>query len=264
VRRSRSWILATGTTWAGWPQTDFGAPGEDWSDQRWEQAALACLWQVVLQGVGRVTLQPTRPIRQRRLRDRLEQLTGRDTDLPVHELLIRLCAALTDQGLAGWPLPHRERGLWKAFLALYSEPGWLTRNGLAPIRDTLARLHHGQVSAVDSLLESLQELGVSSENLEDFLRDSLVPLRGWAGLLWQLETRGDRVATGVQPGTLLEFLAVRLLLDCQALRSEAAEREGRSARERARMSASVISRRWCCHARAQLAHPQTWGARKNR
>ena len=224
VRRSRTWILQAGTSWPGWPQADYGTPGDDWSDQLWEQASLACLWKVVLQGVERIELQPARPSRQRRLRDRLEQLTGIDTDLAVHELLIRLCAALTDQGLAGWPLPHREQGLWKAFLALYSEPGWLTRNWLAPIRDNLARLYTGQVTAIDSLRDSLQELGVSSENLVDFLRDSLVPLRGWAGLLWQLETRGDRVAQPVQPGTLLEFLAVRLLLDCQALRTVAAER----------------------------------------
>jgi hypothetical protein len=224
VRRSRTWILQAGTFWPGWPQAEYGTPGDDWSDQLWEQASLACLWKVVLQGVERVELQPARPSRQRRLRDRLEQLTGIDTDLAVHELLIRLCAALTDQGLAGWPLPHREQGLWKAFLALYSEPGWLTRNWLAQIRDNLARLYTGQVTAIDSLRDSLQELGVSSENLVDFLRDSLVPLRGWAGLLWQLETRGDRVAQPVQTGTLLEFLAVRLLLDCQALRTVAAER----------------------------------------
>lgn len=224
VRRSRDWILKTGVSWEGWPHEEFGTPAEDWSDTRWEEASLACLWKVVLRGVGRVELPATRPVHQRRLRDRLLQLTGVDTDALVHELLIRLCAALTDQGLAGWPLPHREQGLWKAFLALYSEPGWLASNWLTPLRGTLERLHTAQVSAVDSLLESLQELGVSSEHLQDFLRDSLVPLRGWAGLLWQLETRGDRVATAVRPGTLLEFLAVRLLLDCQAARSVAAER----------------------------------------
>jgi uncharacterized protein YbcC (UPF0753/DUF2309 family) len=223
VRRSRAWILESGVAWEGWPHEELGTPSEDWSDTLWEETSLACLWKVVLQGVGRVTLDAPRPFRERRLRDRLLRLTGVDTDVLVHELLIRLCAALTDQGLAGWPLPHRDQGLWKAFLALYSEPGWLTKNWLAPLRDSLERLHTGQVSAVDSLLESLQELGVSSEHLLDFLRDSLVPLRGWAGLLWQLETRGDRVATAVRPGTLLEFLAVRLLLDCQAARTVAAE-----------------------------------------
>ena len=101
VRRSRTWILQAGTSWPGWPQAEYGTPGDDWSDQLWEQASLACLWKVVLQGVERVELQPARPSRQRRLRDRLEQLTGIDTDLAVHELLIRLCAAMADPQLAG-------------------------------------------------------------------------------------------------------------------------------------------------------------------
>jgi len=224
LRRSRDWILDRGLQWPAWPQAELGEPSEQWSDDRWEQASLVCLWHAALAGVRNISPNVQAPARPRRVRDQLLKLSGVDSDQQVHELLIRLCAAVTDQGLAGWRLPNREGGLWKAFLSLYSEPGWLSGHWLSPALEELRRLQTAQVSAVDSLIESLSELGISRESMETCLRDSLVPLRGWAGLLWQMETRSDRVATPVPQGTLLEFLAVRLLLDRIAARKIATER----------------------------------------
>ncbi|MFN8854887.1 MAG: DUF2309 domain-containing protein [Planctomycetaceae bacterium] len=224
LRRSREWILDGGVRWTDWPHAELGQPADQWTDERWEQASLVCLWHAALTGVRQIPPVRPQPDRARRLRDQLLRLSGVDCDQPVHELLIRLCAAVTDQGLAGWQLPDREEGLWKAFLSLYSEPGWLTTHWLTPALDQLKRLRAEQVSPVDSLIESLSDLGISRESMETYLRDSLVPLRGWAGLLWQMETRSDRVATPVPQGALLEFLAVRLLLDRIAARKVAAER----------------------------------------
>ena len=51
----------------------------------------------------------------------------------------------------------------------------------------------------------------------DFITASLLALRGWAGLIWQLEVRPDRQALSATPGCLMEFLAVRLILERHAL-----------------------------------------------
>jgi hypothetical protein len=53
---------------------------------------------------------------------------------------------------------------------------------------------------------------VAAKHQKDFLTADILALQGWAGLLWNMETRGDRVAVPSPPGTLLEFVAVRLIL----------------------------------------------------
>ena len=81
----------------------------------------------------------------------------------------------------------------------------------------LKRIECEAISPEDLILESLSILGVKPQNYEVFITQSLLALRGWAGMLWQLESRPDRVRQTVPHGTLLEFLAIRLLLDRYAL-----------------------------------------------
>ena len=81
--------------------------------------------------------------------------------------------------------------------------------------------------------ESLELLGVAEEEWEDFLSATLLALRGWGGMVQQVEIRGDRAVHPVPAGSLVEFLAVRLMLDRFALAYTARDGPGiRRAAER--------------------------------
>jgi uncharacterized protein YbcC (UPF0753/DUF2309 family) len=71
--------------------------------------------------------------------------------------------------------------------------------------------------------ESLEMLGVARKDRDLYLSATFMALRGWAGMLHQVETRGDRVVQPAPAGTLVEFLAIRLLLDRFALAYAAGE-----------------------------------------
>jgi uncharacterized protein YbcC (UPF0753/DUF2309 family) len=58
---------------------------------------------------------------------------------------------------------------------------------------------------------------VIEDEWDDYITATLLALRGWAGMIRQMEVRGDRVAVPAPAGSLIEFLAVRLLLERFAL-----------------------------------------------
>lgn len=196
----------------------FGASTmEHWPEAKWEEFSLRALWRICRDGVHTADA-PTpvvyHPVRHR---DLVMSLVDVDTDALVHPLLIRFCAAFLDQGFADWPLPQRESGFFASFLAMYRQPlgpPEMWQRGLAA---ELARVADSRQSPIESVLESLEQLGVPENEWKDFLVASLLALRGWAGMIWQNEVRGDRVALAAQPGSLIEFLAVRLLLERVAL-----------------------------------------------
>lgn len=164
---------------------------------------------------GGETAGPPRPMS--RHRDLLRAVTGADSDTLVHPVLIRLCAAFLDQGIAYWPMPHRDRGLYPAFRDLYRSPRHAVETWMRPMAAELDRQERAGLTGIDVVLDSLGRLGVPEREWETFLAATLLALRGWAGMIRQVEARPDRVPVRAVPALLTDFLAVRLMLERYAL-----------------------------------------------
>jgi uncharacterized protein YbcC (UPF0753/DUF2309 family) len=199
---------------------------ESWSEATWEAFTLEAIWRIscdALRSVpDRITQVPP-PVRHS---DLLVRVAGVDPDPWVHELLIRLCAAFLDQGIAHWPLPDRARGFFHAFCSVYRQPGGPPEQWLGGLARELARLQDAGVAPLDSIRESLADLAVCDAEWDEFLSATLLALRGWGGMIRQIEERGDRVAHPIPQGSLIEFLAVRLLLERFAVAHAAREALG--------------------------------------
>lgn len=186
---------------------------EAWNDVEWESVCLQLLWRLSFDGVQRADhASPPLPgaLRQR---DALLSATGVDADELSHDLLISFTSAFLDQGYAHWPLPDRDRGFYQSFLEVYGQPGGVVPHWLFGLKREITRLQREQISPLASIAESLQLLGVAAQDQEEFITASLLALRGWAGMIWQMETNAEWAVRPAPHGTLVEFLAVRLLLD---------------------------------------------------
>jgi uncharacterized protein YbcC (UPF0753/DUF2309 family) len=184
-----------------------------------QQQAVRRLWDASLAVVRRTDAPPHRaPQAPVRHRDWLLALHGVDTDAWIHPPLIRFLAGYLDQGLAHWPMPGRNRGIHGCFLQLYDTAlsahcGRWARSLPALVADD----HAAARSALDSIAHSLAELGVHDDEWEEYLGAELLTLRGWAGIVRQIEERPDRVPARDLTVTLRGYLAVRLLFERAAL-----------------------------------------------
>src|SRR5207248_1467134 len=141
-----------------------------------------------------------------------------DTDAWIHPSLIRFLAGYLDQGLAHWPMPERSRGIHGCFLELYraslaAQCGRWARS----LPHIVAEDRAADRSALSSIANSLDQLGVAHDECADYLSAELLALRGWAGIVRQIEERPDRVPARDLRVTLRGYLAVRLLVERAAL-----------------------------------------------
>jgi uncharacterized protein YbcC (UPF0753/DUF2309 family) len=143
-----------------------------------------------------------------------------DTDALVHPLLIRLVAAYLDQGVAAWAMPDRDRGLLSAVADLVGRGGVLPEGWTRPLPDRMRAVSAAcgpglppESISLDVIAAELEVLGIPRPSWPDHIARSLVALRGWAGMVRQLEIRPDRAPVVRLPVRLADFLALRLLLD---------------------------------------------------
>ncbi|MER6177015.1 DUF2309 domain-containing protein [Streptosporangium sp. NPDC001681] len=161
-----------------------------------------------------------------RPRDRILAVTGADPDELVHPLMIRLCAAFLDQGVAYWPMPERERGLLGAFRRLYGRGGGPPDRFLRGLAAELRRQEEESWTAERTVAWALGELAVPERDWAAVIQATLLSLRGWAGMTRQFEHRPDRSPVEARPARLVDHLAVQLTLDAYAARHVVAERLG--------------------------------------
>jgi len=191
---------------------------EQWDDATWESFCLQMLWMICRDGARHAPPPVVVPPAGVRHRDYLLEATGEDSDLLVNELLIRFCAAFLDQGFSNWRLPRRDDGFLASFCELYVQRAGPPDGWLRTLRSELLQIQREGQTPLELITASLDDLGVTAAEREEFITQSLLALRGYAGMIWQVETRGDRVANPIPEGSLIEFLAVRLLLERLALR----------------------------------------------
>jgi uncharacterized protein len=184
-----------------------------------ESLAVHRLLGACLEAVSRVPAQPPKqavvPVRHR---DWLQVVYGIDTDAWIHPPLIRFLASYLDQGLAQWAMPERNRGIHGCFLEIYrtslaAQCGSWARS----LPSLIAEDHAAGRDALASIANSLSQLGVAEAEQRDYLTDELLALRGWAGIVRQIEERPDRVPARDIAVTLRGYLAVRLLIERAAL-----------------------------------------------
>ncbi|MBX9788112.1 MAG: DUF2309 domain-containing protein [Pirellulales bacterium] len=244
INRTRHWVMRD--LRVGRPRSDepirtaaatlierFGSGNvEQWDTGTWEAFTLHLLWHICRRGVRDLPIgdqsrssddsaanaaQMSNPVAVAvRHRDLMLAATGLDSDRLVNEVLIRFCAPFLDQGLAAWQLPAADDGFLASFSALYAnshpvEP-WLRE-----LPAELARIATARLRPLELIAESLQVLGVPAEEQDSYLERTLLALRGWAGMLWQMETNAEWAARPAPRGTLVEYMAVRLLLERLAI-----------------------------------------------
>jgi len=158
---------------------------------------------------------PARPHPRRR--GDLVDAGGPDIDEELRPLLTRWCASFLDQSIALWQMPGRENGMYAACRALYSTGGLLGAPWTRGLAKELARQQRADLGASDVVLMQLEELGVPLEERQDYLTAELLALRGWAGIIHQLELRPDRLGDSGVPVSLIDYLALRLTLSALCL-----------------------------------------------
>lgn len=150
----------------------------------------------------------------KRLRDSVLFVDGLDTDAIVNPLLIHLCAAFTDQGMAYWPMPNRDEGLLVATQKLFSNGGLINPPGFNGL-DTLFQRVQG-MSAADIVLDVFQQWDVPTSAFSSLIELELLALPGWAGLIRRLEVEPSLAPYLAINASLMDFLAIRLLLTVAA------------------------------------------------
>jgi uncharacterized protein len=214
------------TVFAGLPERFGRARMGQWNEATWIKFSLQSLWRMCRAGVEAIGVPFSETGLPPRLRDLLLRETQEDVDVFVHETLVRFCAAFTDQGFARWELPDREAGLFQAFCATYAQgfgPPDLLFQGLGA---ELVRVRAAGLSPLEAIHESLDLLGVPESEWRERITAKLIALRGWAGLIHQMDVRSDRVARPVPKDSLIEFLALRLILERVACLNLAKSRLG--------------------------------------
>ncbi len=185
---------------------------DDTAELNDERLACRKLWHACVEAMARprpFILHSRPPVRHRDLIVAVAPML--DTDSLVHPLLIRLCAAFLDQGVAAWTMPGRESGLLQSSARILSgrlgpTAAW---SGSLPaaMRDVLG------MTAEACVERELVNLGVPRPEWAAFVTASLLALRGWAGMIRQFEERPDRAPVDAVPARLIDFLALRLVCD---------------------------------------------------
>ncbi|MCA9048419.1 MAG: DUF2309 domain-containing protein [Planctomycetaceae bacterium] len=181
----------------------------------WERICLNLMWRYCRDAVRQLPLVRSQCAGSARIRhsELLLDVTGVDADELVNQVLVRHCAAYLDQGFAQWRLPERDSGFLQSFIRFYETMPVHDRKWLRSLPSELRRLQSSCAEPAAWIADSLRLLGVAESEEADYIRAALLSLRGWAGMIWQTEVRPDRVSLPSPPGTLEEFVAVRLLLD---------------------------------------------------
>lgn len=131
-------------------------------------------------------------------------------DRPLQDWLVPLVASFLDQGLAPWPNPFVDEGLWTFFSASVDRTPDFAFDWAPHLKARLAR-HRRRGASIDEVIVS-EVLGCASEReAPRYVLQTLCVLKGWSGMVWKLESEPQTAPAEVPRVALREWLAVMLV-----------------------------------------------------
>ncbi len=161
--------------------------------------------------------------RPKRPRDAVLAEFGIDMDLLTHPPLIRLVGAYLDQGIACWPMPLREEGLLKAARKIMPQALTIFPARLGGVRAAFLKQQSCGMDAEEVVLDALKQLAVPADEWEEYIKEELLALRGWAGMVRMLENDVTLAPHDRVRCSIMEFLALRLTYTVAALKDIASD-----------------------------------------
>lgn len=187
---------------------------EGWTESQWESFSLRLLWHVITSRLESLDAKPPETVcRKSWPRDIVLKRTGEDAFLVTHDWVIRFWSAFLDQGFSNWEMPHRDLGAFRVFLELATVSLSAPTRFASALRREARRISESGMTALQCVSESLEALGITRDEEAVFIEDTLLALRGWAGMVWQMETNAPWEPHPAPKGSLVDFLAIRLILD---------------------------------------------------
>jgi uncharacterized protein YbcC (UPF0753/DUF2309 family) len=104
-------------------------------------------------------------------------------------------------------------------------PGWLKQ-----LPTEIARIRSANQDAYEVIQEELRRSQLDAHACEELVKRKLIALRGWAGMIWQMETAAPWTPKPAPAGSLVGYLAVRLILDrlvMETIQSQSQRSNGR-------------------------------------
>lgn len=123
--------------------------------------------------------------------------------------LIKWCTVFFDEGQATLTMPNRHLGFYRSFAELARYDGRLNQSKSDD--EFLLSLPYSPEEAIS---KCLKQLDIPERHWQDFLRQSLAALPGWSGYVKWKENWQNPLEHAQRPASLVEFVAVRLVLTC--------------------------------------------------
>jgi len=145
------------------------------------------------------------------LRGLLLSLTGEDVLEEIRPSLIKACAAVLDEGVAAWHLPDWQTlGWYTSWKKYYRSEIFLVFEDQDDFEEFWQELPE---QPLDAIIYTLSSFAIPPSNWNAYLQRLALEIPGWSGLVnWRQHHPEYRQADGATP-SLVDYLAIRLILD---------------------------------------------------
>ncbi|CEK11495.1 DUF2309 domain-containing protein [Legionella hackeliae] len=128
----------------------------------------------------------------------------------VNLQMIKWCGSFLDAGQATIAIPHRDKAFYNGFLELACYDKQLHKNKKS-LKNWIKNLPK---NAEEAIPICLNRLGVRENQKVEFIKETFRYLPGWAGYVKWLTEWKNGTESSDKPITLIDFIAVRLIITC--------------------------------------------------
>ena len=149
---------------------------------------------------------------QRTISDWVETLSGDSLVEQINNQMIKWIAAFVDEGLAGWEMPVRNKGFFRAWQDLAQ---WDQSGRFLGIHDFHQKVQDLSGESEDIIVWCLRRLGIPQEQWRTYLSRELSQLPGWTRYIRWLGEHPAYHAQWEHPIDTRQYLAVRLFYEVE-------------------------------------------------